>query len=353
MGVVSFVSLKGGVGKTSLSVNVARAFRQRGCRVVVIDLDPTGHCSRLFARSSPYSDDWDFSSLPRTFLALDKEHSSQSAVTQSAVAQSTGEVSPSLSNSRNSTGGSGEIFATAAKLGTNLLYSLSAPKAGHRGADTSDSSDDSSTGSLSLIPGGDDLRLFQWGSGSRAFSKLFGELIRELESHFDHIVVDTPPDLNVLTRVPFAHSDLVVVPVDSSVMSIDCLEEVIAKFDHIEKPTRAIVRTMVDRRATRVAKRRNQWLSEAVGGTSPRAANSDSFESDLSGAPIYLLDSIVPRSESHNALTYDGATAFDSRSTKVLAQAYLGVASELELLMSMDEDYSEDVEMIALESFGC
>lgn len=40
MQVIAFISGKGGVGKTTLAVNVATALAQRGKRVVVIDLDP-------------------------------------------------------------------------------------------------------------------------------------------------------------------------------------------------------------------------------------------------------------------------------------------------------------------------
>ena len=38
MGVVCFSSLKGGVGKTTVSLNVASAFAARGCETLLIDL---------------------------------------------------------------------------------------------------------------------------------------------------------------------------------------------------------------------------------------------------------------------------------------------------------------------------
>ena len=52
MGIICFTSLKGGVGKTSLSSNVAHAFTQRGATTLLIDLDPTGHATRLFRTPS-------------------------------------------------------------------------------------------------------------------------------------------------------------------------------------------------------------------------------------------------------------------------------------------------------------
>ena len=48
MSVICVSSLKGGVGKTSLAVNLAAAFAHRGCITLVIDLDPSCHASRLF-----------------------------------------------------------------------------------------------------------------------------------------------------------------------------------------------------------------------------------------------------------------------------------------------------------------
>jgi chromosome partitioning protein len=41
--IISVVNQKGGVGKTTTSVNVATAFAKLGLRVLVIDFDPQGH----------------------------------------------------------------------------------------------------------------------------------------------------------------------------------------------------------------------------------------------------------------------------------------------------------------------
>jgi len=52
MSIVCFASLKGGVGKTTLALNVSAAFAERGCKTLIIDLDPTAHSTRLFFGSS-------------------------------------------------------------------------------------------------------------------------------------------------------------------------------------------------------------------------------------------------------------------------------------------------------------
>jgi chromosome partitioning protein len=43
--IISFLNPKGGSGKTTLSTNVARAFHERGCKVLLVDSDPQGSAS--------------------------------------------------------------------------------------------------------------------------------------------------------------------------------------------------------------------------------------------------------------------------------------------------------------------
>ena len=50
MSILTFSSLKGGVGKTSLTINVGHAFASQDCKTLLIDLDPQAHATRLLEK---------------------------------------------------------------------------------------------------------------------------------------------------------------------------------------------------------------------------------------------------------------------------------------------------------------
>ncbi len=51
--VIAFANQKGGVGKTTTTVNLAGAFSRNGLRTLVIDMDPQCHATRFFIPESP------------------------------------------------------------------------------------------------------------------------------------------------------------------------------------------------------------------------------------------------------------------------------------------------------------
>lgn len=327
MGVICFGSLKGGVGKTSLSVNVSHAFAERGCEVLLIDLDPMGHASRFFQSAGAQGGAGESveSPLARLFLASDLEervNKEESGIVEAAIASKISLVRPVRPN-------------------------------------------------FAVLPSGPELRHFLWGRGARLYKEFFPRLLKELSCSYDHIVIDTPPDFNVLVRNAIAAADMVVVPVDSSAMSIHCLEEIVSSAAHIKGPSWAIVRSMVTRQASRMHQltadrlRENLRLqdSRTVEGEDEDISDSESFisllerreqlhdeterdpDTRLSGAeggtgdsPIFLLNSLIYRSEAQNKLSFLRRTAFDPKGDSTLREHYSAVASEIEYIMSLSAD---------------
>jgi chromosome partitioning protein len=324
MGVICFSSLKGGVGKTTLSLNVAAGYAERGGETLLIDLDPSAHTTRFFLRGEALPE----SPLARLFLS------------------STSSPADSL-------------IDISVRKKINLLKEVRKR--------------------LVLLPGGAELRHFLWGKGANTFKLLFARLIRELKPSFDYIIIDTPPDFSVIVRNAIAASDLVVVPVDGSAMSIDCLNQLVSDASHIKGPEWCIVRSMVSKQASRLRKISEKRIKENL--SVREFSEDDDFEneddmiqtedgfisfvdrassgsaqaagSESESSPIYLLDSMVFRSEEQNKLTFAAKTAFENRKTHALATQYKKLARELDaLLMVTEEQRSESEDSDAVFDFS-
>jgi chromosome partitioning protein len=323
MGVICFSSLKGGVGNTTLSLKVAAAYAERGGETLLIDLDPTAHTTRFFMRGEQLPE----SPLARLFLS-------------------------------NSVSQNESLIDVSVQKKINLLREVRKR--------------------LVLLPAGAELRHFLWGKGAHTFKHLFSKLIRELRPSFDYIVIDTPPDFSIIVRNALATSDLVVVPVDGSAMSIDCLNQLISDASHIKGPQWCIVRSMVSKQASRLRKisenriKENlsvkefaededfeEALDETLDGQNEFTKSSDNFISFVSDTenisstsepvqnenPIYLLDSMVYRTEEQNKLSFSSKTAFETKKTSSLALQYKTLARELDaLLMVTEEKKSGEIE---------
>lgn len=315
MGVIVFASLKGGVGKTSLSINVSHSFSRRGCRTLLIDLDPAGHTSRFFKN-------------------------------QIQVRKALGDGEPSSDSPL------ARLFFDAARSENAEV-------------ETPDSSLlIKARPDLDVLASGEELRHFLWGRGNQLFARYFPKFIKSLKMDYDHVVIDTPPDFNTLTRNSLAAADVVIVPVDASEMSIFSLEELLLSSQHLERPTWGICRTMVNRKAqksqrlstARLAERLEmqsieETLDEEFDVEDPAAfvdmlqswernrggSRRESVKKPSSDRPLFLLRSLIYRSEVQNQLTFHGKTALDSKQTFPLAEQYLSVAKEIESLLTSKE----------------
>ena len=55
MRTIAIINLKGGVAKTTSSINIAYILNQKGYKVLLVDNDKQGDCSRGLDRRSPES----------------------------------------------------------------------------------------------------------------------------------------------------------------------------------------------------------------------------------------------------------------------------------------------------------
>ena len=308
MGIVSFVSLKGGVGKTSLSINVAHSFAETGCKTAVIDLDPTAHLTRLFSDKIDLNEGATLPHLLR--MPLRYENGSDSLVAGDGLIEQLSEfVNPFKEVRKN----------------------------------------------LFLVQGGEDLRHFLWGKGSKVWSSLFPKLIEEMSVEFDHIIIDTAPDFNVLSRNAIASSDLVCVPIDSSEMGIFGLKMIFEAAKHIKAPAWAVIRSMVNKSASRISALSMDSLNHNFSITNESKdfldqlrkfeEISDNNDVSVSYTPqVYLLNSFVQRTEQQNRLTFLKKTAFDLKLNQKLANDYSQVAREVEGLMELEVELEEESE---------
>lgn len=296
MSIICFASLKGGVGKTSLSINVAHAFARRGCRTLLLDFDPAAHASRWFKRDLLRKVETEPSPLVQVIL---------SDTAESALSKNPDE---------------------AIDIGA-LIEQLTIQR--------------DARNLLDVISGGMDLRHFLWGKGARLFRHILPKMLAAFEDEYDYVIIDTPPDSNVLTRTAIAHADIASVPLDSSEMSIHCLEELLISLAHIRGPSWALIRSMVTRSASRIQNLANtniqRLLEEHGRGT---------FEDT---SPIYLLRAMSYRTEQQNRLSFLGKTAFDQRETADLAEQYINISRELDAILSLRGSPNDDFENSAEE----
>lgn len=319
MAVVSFASLKGGVGKTSCAVNVARALSKRSCEVIFIDLDPTAQATRFYHLSKGEA----LSPSPLAQLLLSER------------------LEPALRKKLS-------LLRASASLGIKFLREIRE--------------------GVHLLSADQSLEKLASVDREPLVTTLFPKLVEELETEFDFVVIDTPPQFSTLTKAALSASSAVVIPIDMSVMSIWAMEELIERAAGIHKPHFAILRNLVSRSASRIQSLSDSRLKEQlpISGLGPSRQVTE--EEDLTDfvdfvaeaeraearpvtshpskrqddKPLYLLDTVIYRTELHNRLSFCGKTAFDLADAKHLAEQYEALAKEVEELVacSEEEDFS-------------
>ncbi|MCB0330925.1 MAG: ParA family protein [Bdellovibrionales bacterium] len=307
MSIITVSNLKGGVGKTSLAVNTAHALSKRFCETLLIDLDPQGDASALLKRRMPNSSE------------------------QRIGEQNSGEQN------------SGEIHAK--NTGEELFGRFIAACRGQI---------EEVRPSLSLLSGHTLARL----SPSRNLDSLteqpefLSRILEELAQLYDNVVIDTPPSWGDVHKATLPCSELVIIPVDPSEMSVRAAIKFLNQASEIAPISALLVRTLVSRRATQIAahsqkKLEQEFLSEkreAAGEClPPKRVMLKGVRKDQGVQPeIYLSSSTIFRSELVHKLTFQKRTAFEHRDLTLLQGGYMQLAKEVEEVLALSEPAAEE-----------
>lgn len=166
---ISVLSLKGGVGKTSVALGLAGAAAKRGLTVLVIDLDPQGNATSILQARHGRGN-------AATVLAHPTAESLKSAVTKTAWSFKEGRV---------------DVVGSDADL----------------------------------------IRFDAW-TGKRTFAPKLARALRRLEG-YDVVIIDCPPSLGALTREALAASRLAVVVTTPSYFGAQGAERAIDEIKEI------------------------------------------------------------------------------------------------------------------------
>ena len=206
--VITIANRKGGVGKTTTTLNLACSLRELGKKILVIDLDPQANLTRCF--------DVENSENIKTvghLLTAELEEESYS-VEEYILSYDEMDIIPS------------SIFLSAVE--TQMR---------------------SETGS----------------------ERILSEIINQIREHYDYILIDTSPSLNILNINALCASDSVLITADTQLFAIVGISELLKTIQKIKKRVNAsltikgILLTMCDNR-TNLSKLLTQQVEEMYQG---------------------------------------------------------------------------------------
>lgn len=178
--VTGTLNQKGGVGKTALAVGVAGALVERGRRVLLGDLDPQGH-------------------LTTTALQMTRGPVDQRSLAQALAGQYDGPARElAVTHTELDNGGVLHVLPSSTRMFT-------APRDLDRRPDR---------------------------------ERQLGRLLEEVEQDYDHVILDPPPALDILTDNVLAAADGLMIPVQPDDSSIEALRLLLEQIRTLEKELR-------------------------------------------------------------------------------------------------------------------
>lgn len=88
-----------------------------------------------------------------------------------------------------------------------------------------------------LVPGGLALASADMEFTQTGREYMLNEALKDIESNYDYVVVDTPPTLGILTINALTSSDLVIVPMNADVYSVQGLAQLNMQIGNVQKYT--------------------------------------------------------------------------------------------------------------------
>ena len=254
---ISVLSLKGGVGKTSVALGLAGAAAKRGLKVLVIDLDPQGNATSILQARHGRAH-------AASVLAAPTAETLQGAVTKTAWSFKEGRV---------------DVVGSDAEL----------------------------------------IRFDAW-TGKRGFAPKLARAMKRLEG-YDVVVIDCPPSLGALTREALAASRLAVVVTTPSYFGAQGAERAIDEINEIRttvNPDLRFAGIIVNRMREKTDEHRYR-KRELIAIHGPGAVLKPSIpervalqQAESTGEPIVLVKSAGAR---------DVAKVFDKQIARLIKMA--------------------------------
>ena len=246
MTIISIINQKGGVGKTTLTVNLGYYLAYKNKKVLLIDMDPQAHSTIIYG--SP-----EVQYTVSNILLKDKTHPK------------------------------------------NLIYNAKV--------------EGKNIPNLFLIPSNIRLAIAAEQLSSRVHrEKILFKFLKELQDDYDYILIDCPPTLGVLAINCIYTSDFFLIPIVYSRYALDGVSDLFSTIDEVKENIKynyRIVRNAYDSRTTQTNKFiETELKSSGIKLIKTKVRKSESInQAAISGKPILLFDSKSRGSEDFMSLS--------------------------------------------------